>query len=66
MHDKTTSIYMVGHSLGAWSGAHLSQRFSEWGNRVQMLVTLGPVGSGLLVRLGSRIPYHRPAARSHG
>lgn len=64
IHDKDTPIYIVGHSLGAWSGAHLSQRLSEWGYRVEMLVTLDPVGSGLLVRLGSRIPYHRPAPRS--
>ncbi len=63
--DKATPIYIVGHSLGAWSGAHLSQRLSEWGYRVEMLVTLDPVGSGLLVRLGSRIPYHRPAPHCH-
>ncbi|HYQ38339.1 MAG TPA: alpha/beta hydrolase [Pseudomonas sp.] len=62
--DKATPIYIVGHSLGAWSGAHLSQRLTEWGSRVEMLVTLDPVGSGLLVRLGSRIPYRRPAPRS--
>ncbi|CAD5378405.1 conserved hypothetical protein [Pseudomonas sp. OF001] len=65
IHDKATPIYIVGHSLGAWSGAHLSQRLTEWGYRVEMLVTLDPVGSGLLVRLGSRIPYHRPAPRGH-
>lgn len=63
--DKTTPIYIVGHSLGAWSGAHLSQRLSEWGYSVEMLVTLDPVGSGLLVRLGSRIAYRRPVPRSH-
>lgn len=62
--DKATPIYIVGHSIGAWSGAHLSQRLSEWGYRVEMLVTLDPVGSGLLVRLGSNIPYRRPAPRS--
>jgi len=65
IHDKDTPIYIVGHSLGAWCGAHLSQRLSEWGYRVEMLVTLDPVGSGLLVRLGSRIPYHRPAPHCH-
>lgn len=65
VHDQDTPIYIVGHSLGAWCGAHLSQRLNEWGYRVEMLVTLDPVGSGLLVRLGSRIPYHRPAPRSH-
>jgi pimeloyl-ACP methyl ester carboxylesterase len=63
--DKATPIYIVGHSLGAWSGAHLSQRLTEWGYRVEMLVTLDPVGSGLLVRLGSRIAYRRPAPRCH-
>jgi len=63
IHDKTTPIYIVGHSIGAWNGAHLSQRLSEWGYRVAMLVTLDPVGLGLLVRLGSRIPYRRPAPR---
>jgi len=62
--DKTTPIYIVGHSIGAWNGAHLSNRLSEWGYRVEMLVTLDPVGSGLLVRLGSRIPYRHPAPRS--
>ena len=46
IHDKATPIYIVGHSLGAWSGAHLSQRLTEWGYRVEMLVTLDPVGSG--------------------
>ncbi|MBV2132550.1 alpha/beta hydrolase [Pseudomonas sp. MAP12] len=65
VQDQNTPIYIVGHSLGAWSGAHLSQRLSEWGYRVEMLVTLDPVGSGLLVRLGSRIPYHRPAPHCH-
>ncbi len=65
VHDQSTPIYIVGHSLGAWSGAHLAQRLSEWGYRVEMLVTLDPVGSGLLVRLGSRIPYHRPAPHCH-
>jgi|GEM_PF-1957747 len=62
--DKTTPIYIVGHSIGAWNGAHLSNRLSEWGYRVEMLVTLDPVGSGLLVRLGSRIPYRHPAPHS--
>lgn len=62
--DKTTPIYIVGHSLGAWGGAHLSNRLSEWGYRVEMLVTLDPVGSGLLVRLGSRIAFPRPVPRS--
>jgi len=62
--DKATPIYIVGHSIGAWNGAHLSHRLSEWGYRVEMLVTLDPVGSGLLVRLGSRIHYRQPVPRS--
>lgn len=31
VHDQSTPIYIVGHRLGAWSGAHLSQRLSECG-----------------------------------
>ncbi len=62
--DKATPLYIVGHSLGAWNGAHLARRLSERGYRVEMLVTLDPVGTGLLVRLVSRIPYRRPVPHS--
>ncbi|WP_426203839.1 alpha/beta hydrolase [Pseudomonas sp. TWP3-1] len=58
---KSCPVYIVGHSLGGWNGAHLTKIMSEWGYRVQMLVTLDPVGEGALVWLGSDIYRERPA-----
>ncbi|MFJ7315635.1 alpha/beta hydrolase [Pseudomonas sp. NPDC098747] len=57
---KSCPIYIVGHSLGAWNGAHLSKQMSEWGYRIQMLITLDPVGEGALVWVGSDIYRKRP------
>jgi len=48
--DKdNTSIYIVGHSLGGWNGAHLSQILVEKGYNVDLLITLDPVGIGTTV-----------------
>jgi hypothetical protein len=47
--SKSTPIYIVGHSLGGWSGAHLSRIISEQGYKVMMLITLDPVGKRLVV-----------------
>lgn len=57
---KSCPVYIVGHSLGGWNGAHLTRIMSEWGYRVQMLITLDPVGEGALVWLGSDIYRQRP------
>lgn len=57
---KSCPVYIVGHSLGGWNGAHLTKIMSEWGYRVQMLITLDPVGEGALVWLGSDIHRERP------
>ncbi|WP_439821943.1 alpha/beta hydrolase [Pseudomonas sp. HLG18] len=57
---KTCPVYVVGHSLGGWNGAHLTKIMSEWGYRIQMLITLDPVGEGALVWLGSDIYRERP------
>lgn len=57
---KSCPVYIVGHSLGGWNGAHLTKIMSEWGYRVQMLITLDPVGEGALVWLGSDIYRERP------
>lgn len=57
---KSCPIYIVGHSLGGWNGAHLTKIMSEWGYRIQMLITLDPVGEGALVWLGSDIYRERP------
>lgn len=57
---KSCPIYIVGHSLGGWNGAHLTKLMSEWGYRMQMLITLDPVGEGALVWIGSDIYRQRP------
>lgn len=58
--DKSAPVYIVGHSLGGWNGAHLSKILSEKGYRVEMLITLDPVGEGALVWLGSDVYFSKP------
>ncbi|CAI8969240.1 Alpha/beta hydrolase [Pseudomonas sp. IT-232MI5] len=58
--SKSCPIYIVGHSLGGWNGAHLSQILSEAGYSIKYLVTLDPVGEGFLVWLGSDIYFSEP------
>ncbi|HUE92618.1 alpha/beta hydrolase [Pseudomonas sp.] len=58
--DKSAPVYIVGHSLGGWNGAHLSKILSEKGYKVEMLITLDPVGEGALVWLGSDVYFSRP------
>ena len=41
-----TKVYIVGHSLGGWNGAHLSYILSKFAVNVEYLVTLDPVGTG--------------------
>lgn len=53
-------VYIIGHSLGGWNGAHLSQILSNSGYKVSMLVTLDPVGCGVLVSIGSDIYNSEP------
>lgn len=62
--DKVTPVYIVGHSLGGWNGAHLSNILHSNGYQVEMLVTLDPVGEGALVWLGSDIYYSKPQPKS--
>lgn len=57
---KSCPVFIVGHSLGGWNGAHLTKIMSDWGYKVKMLVTLDPVGEGTLVWLGSDIYQDRP------
>lgn len=44
-HDKRTIIYIIGHSLGGWNGAHLTEQLSNNGYTTEMLITLDPVGT---------------------
>lgn len=43
---QQTKVYIVGHSLGGWNGAHLSSILSKSGVDVEYLITLDPVGTG--------------------
>jgi hypothetical protein len=64
--SKMAPIYIVGHSLGAWNGAHVSRVLKDAGYNVVMLVTLDPVGGGAMVTLGSAIfrsPEPNPNAK---
>ena len=53
--SKQIPIYILGHSLGGWNGAHLSQILTDKGYKVKMLITLDPVGEGYLVYLASTL-----------
>lgn len=62
---KAMPIYIIGHSLGGWNGAHLSGILNDRGYHIEMLITLDPVGVGMTVNtvsdLHKRLP--QPAAR---
>jgi pimeloyl-ACP methyl ester carboxylesterase len=47
--DTSTAVYIVGHSLGGWNGAHLSSVLTDKGYKIRMLITLDPVGEGKIV-----------------
>lgn len=57
---KSSPVYIVGHSLGGWNGAHLSTILADDGYNVEMLVTLDPVGEGFWVWVGSDIYMSKP------
>ncbi len=58
-----TPVYIIGHSLGGWNSAHLSAILSDKGYTVGMLITLDPVGSGL-VQLVSNIYLSTPVPKA--
>lgn len=62
--DKTIPIFIIGHSLGGWNGAHLSQILTDKGYKVKMLITLDPVGEGFLVYTGSNIYMTKPKPKA--
>lgn len=59
--SKDIPIYIVGHSLGGWNSAHLCKHLVNNGYNIRMLVTLDPVGEGVIVYVGSDI-YKEPEA----
>lgn len=58
--DKNVKIFIIGHSLGGWNGAHLSKVLSDFGFDIEMLITLDPVGTGLGVQLVSDLYSGEP------
>lgn len=61
---KEDVIYIVGHSLGGWNAAHLSQILTDKGYNIEMLVTLDPVGEDLIVNSASEIYFKFPKPKS--
>jgi len=55
-----TSVNIIGFSLGAWNGAHLSQILTNQGYKVNVLITLDPVGINIGVKLISNIYWNVP------
>jgi len=62
--SKAMPVYLVGHSLGGWNGAHLSQILSDKGYKVKALITLDPVGEGSIVWVGSDIYMNKPTPQA--
>jgi len=62
--DVSTAIYIVGHSLGGWNGAHLSSVLTDRGYKVKMLITLDPVGQGKIVYGISSIYKQEPKPKA--
>lgn len=62
--DLTTPVYIIGHSLGGWNGAHLSKVLADKGYRIPVLVTLDPVGEGQIVWGISNIYQKEPAPKA--
>ncbi len=59
--NKSCPVYIIGHSLGGWNGAHLSKILSDECYTIKFLVTLDPVGEGFWVWLGSNIYHSKPS-----
>lgn len=53
--NKKAKIYIVGHSLGGWNGAHFSEKLSKLGFDVEVLITLDPVGENVYLKAFAEI-----------
>lgn len=64
LQSKADLIYIIGHSLGGWNGAHLTNLLSTKGYQTTMLITLDPVGTqGVLATLAD-IYFTTPTVRA--
>ncbi len=59
------AVYIIGHSLGGWNGAHLSQILTDKGYNVDLLITLDPVGTGADAKLFSDIYWSTPKPKAN-
>ena len=59
------AVYIIGHSLGGWNGAHLSQILTDKGYNVDLLITLDPVGTGADAKLFSDIYWTTPKPKAN-
>ena len=64
-NKEGTSIYIIGHSLGGWNGAHLSQILTEKKYMVDMLITIDPVGEDAIINASSKIYWEKPKPKSN-
>jgi pimeloyl-ACP methyl ester carboxylesterase len=62
--EKSTPVYIIGHSLGGWNGAHLSSVLTDKGYKVKMLITIDPVGQGKIVYGISTIYRRKPEPKA--
>ncbi len=58
--SKHTYVYIIGHSLGGWNGAHLASKLSTDGYKIKMLITLDPVGERKIMSFFSDIYFWQP------
>jgi len=55
------SVSIIGHSLGGWNGAHLSNILDSMGYKVSVLITLDPVGANYNTKLANlEIYFYEP------
>lgn len=60
IQTKNIPIYIIGHSLGGWNGAHLSDELVKLGYKVKMLITLDPVGTKVGITVVADISWNYP------
>ena len=64
VNKSDVDIYIVGHSLGGWNGAHLSRILTDMGFHVRMLITIDPAGKGRFVYAVSSIYRKKPEPKA--
>ncbi|WP_155419395.1 hypothetical protein [Chromobacterium subtsugae] len=63
--DKKAKVYIVGHSLGGWNGAHFSEKLSKLSYDVEMLITLDPVGEDFSLKMFADIYASVPEPKAY-